>query len=265
MDKDLAEAEALLAVVAANYDRTPQEAEKRFQRALGLAPNSLLAHRSYGCYLMAQGRLAAAIAELCRARELDPLSPLSNVLISYTYFFARQPHQALKHARKALAIDDNFWLGHWSAALAYEQSGQLLEALGQLEKASECEASTCVSASRARVYARLGRREITEAILEELDKKAATEWVSPYMIGTVYFALDEKDRGFEWLEKSFDDYDENLNYLAVCPLMDSYRSDRRFIDLLSRTGLDQSNATTHFVVPVPGELSSGHLMTPVVW
>jgi tetratricopeptide (TPR) repeat protein len=263
LDKDLADAETLLGVVAANCDRMPHEAEKRFQRALALAPNNLLAHRSYGSYLMAQGRLAAAIAEFCRARELDPLSPVLSVLISNTYFLARQPHQALKHARKALAIDENFWLGHWSAALAYEQSGQLIEALGQLEKAGERDSSSWITASRARVYARLGRREITAAILEELEKKARTEWVSPYMVATVYFALDENDRGFEWLEKAYDNYDESLNCIAVCPLMDPYRSDPRFNDLLSRTGLDQCNATTHFVVPVTADcFASGRLTNP---
>src|SRR6185369_5001644 len=38
LDENLAEAHALLAVVAANYARLPQDAEKEFKRALELAP-----------------------------------------------------------------------------------------------------------------------------------------------------------------------------------------------------------------------------------
>jgi len=250
LDEDLAEAHALLALVAANYDRQPQEAEKRFKRALELAPNNVLAHRWYGCFLMTQGRLAAAIAQFCRARELDPLSPMLNVLMSLTYFFARQPNKALEHARKSFAIDPNFWFGYWSAALAHEQSGQLIEALGQLEKAGECDASPWITAVRARVYAKLGRNEIARAMLNEVNQSAAAQWVAPYLVATVYFALDEMDQGFEWLEKAFDEYDENLNYMAVDPVLDSSRSDPRFMDLLSRAGLNQSHAKTHFVVPV---------------
>ena len=260
LDENLAEAEALLAIVAANYERKPQEAERRIQRALKLAPHSLLAHRWYGCFLMTQGRLAAAIAELCRARELDPLSPNVSVLISHTYVFARQPHKALKHARRAMSLADNFWLAYWSAALAYEQLGQLVEALDQLEKTAERDTSPWILASRARVYAKLGRREVAELLLKELDEHASNRWVPPYLIATVYFALDDHDRAFEWLQKAYDQYDDTLNYLAVCPLMDPYRSDRRFIDLLRHTRLDQSNAMTHFVVPVYVDgLSSGRL------
>jgi serine/threonine-protein kinase len=264
LDDNLAEAHALLAVVAAHYDRVPEEAEKRFKRALELAPNSATAHQSYGCYLMTQGRLAAAIAEFCRARELDPLSPILSVLVSVTYFFARQPQKALRYARKALAMDESFWFGYWSAALAHEQSGQLIEALGQLEKARDYDSSPWITALRARVYAKLGRRQIAEAILAEVNKKAATEWVAPYLVATVYFALEEADKGFEWLERAFEEYDENLNYLAVDPVLDFFRSDPRFMDLLRRAGLNYSQAKTHFIVPVSAECHSSDRMVPYV-
>ena len=262
LDENLAEAHTLLAIVAANYDRLPQEAERGFRRALELAPQSSPAHQWYGCFLITQGRLAAAIAEFCRARELDPLSPILSVLISLTHFFAREPIKALNHARKALAVDENFWLGYWSAALAYEQLGQLIEALGQLEKAGERDSSPWITALQARVYAKLGNREIAETFLSEVNRNADLQWVAPYLVATVYFTLGEIDRGFEWLEKALDEYDENLNYMAVDPVLDPVRSDSRFVDLLGRAGLDQSHASTHFVVPVSGDCySSGPLFT----
>ena len=261
LDQNLAEAHTLLALVAATYDRMPLAAEKGFRRALELAPNSLLAHQWYGSYLITQGRLAAAIGEFCRAQELDPLSPILSVLMSLTYFFARQPNKALKHARKAIALDNSFWLGHWSAALAHEQSGQLIESLRQLEKAGECNDSPWITAARARVYAKLGRRQVAESILDEISKTDSTQWVAPYLVATVYFALENVDQGFEWLEKAFDEYDENLNYLAVDTVLDAWRSDPRFIILLTRVGLNQSHAKTHFVVPVSGDCySSGPLL-----
>lgn len=261
LDENLAEAHTLLAVVAAYYDRKPDEAEKAFHRALELAPNSALTQQCFGCYLLTQGRLAEAIGAFCRARDVDPRSPILSVLMSLTYFFARQPHKALKHARKAIALDDSFWLGHWSAALAHEQSGKLIEALGQLEKATDCYRSPWIAALRGRVYAKLGRTHIAQAILQGINKRAATQWVSPYLVATVYFALDEMDRGFEWLEKAFSEFDENLNYMAVDPVVDSCRHDPRFMDLLNRAGLNQSQATTHFVVPVNADCqSSGYLV-----
>ena len=256
LDEELAEAHALAAVVAAYYDRKLDEAELRFKRSVELAPNSLLAHEWYACYLVSQGRLAAAIGEFFRARELDPLSPRLRVLTSITYFFARQPHKALREARKAISIDQNFWFCYWSAALAHEQLGQLLEALNELERASARCDSPWITAVRARVYAKLGRREIAGAVLAEAAEKVDTHWVAPYLIATVHFALDDKERGFEWLEKAFVDYDEALNFMTVDPLLDAYRTDPRFIDLLRRAGLEESHAKTHVIVTVSGSLKS---------
>ena len=253
LDENLAEAHALLALVRANYDRLPQKAETGFRRALELAPNSLLVHRLYGSYLMTQGRLAEAIAEFCRAKELAPLSPILSVLTSVAYFFAREPHHALQHARKALAADESFWLGYWSAALAHEQFGQLIEALAQLEKAGIRESSPWITALRARVYAKLGKKEIARAILNDANKRAPTEWVAPYLVATAHFALGEIDQGFQWLETAFDEYDENVNFIAVDPILDSLRNDPRYAALLARAGLENSFAKTHFVVPVSGD------------
>ena len=256
LDEQLAEAHALVAIVAAYYDRKPDEADAGFKRSLELAPNSLLAHQWYGRYLMSQGRLAAAMAEFFRARELDPLSPGLSALKSITYFFARQPHKALREARKAISIDQNFWFGYWSAALAHEQLGQLLEALTELERARELESSPWITAVRARVYAKLGRREIAEAVLAEATEAAEKHWVAPYLIATVHFELDDKERGFDWLEKAFAHYDEALNFMTVDPLLDAYRTDPRFVDLLRRAGLEQSHAKTHLVITVSGSLKS---------
>ena len=256
LDENLAEAHMLVGLIASYYDRNSEEAELRFKRAVELAPNSVLAHRWYGRFLMSQGRLAAALGEFFRAREIDPLSARLRSLTSITYFLARRAHKALREARKAISLEPNFWFGYWSAALAHEQLGQLVEALAELEKARERYSSSWITAVRARVYARLGRREIAEAVLAEAHEKFQTHWVAPYLIATAHFALDDRERGFEWLEKAFAHYDEALNFMTVDPLLDAYRTDPRFMDLMMRAGLEQSYAKTHVVVTVSGGLKS---------
>jgi len=61
--------------------------------------------------------------------------------------------------------------------------------------------------------------------------------VAPYLVATVYFTLEETDKGFEWLERAFDEYDENLNFLAVDPVMDGLRGDSRFAALAAKVGV----------------------------
>jgi len=49
--------------------------EDEVRRAISLNPNNAMAHQFYGYYLSATGQFEAAIAEMKRALELDPLSP----------------------------------------------------------------------------------------------------------------------------------------------------------------------------------------------
>ena len=60
---------------------------------------------------------------LRRGRELDPLNPLAYALSSQVSFQARDYAGALQHANRALALDQEFWIGH-------QMRGQALEELG---------------------------------------------------------------------------------------------------------------------------------------
>jgi tetratricopeptide (TPR) repeat protein len=71
-DETLAEAHELLAATMFLYDWDFPSAEKEFQRAIALNPNSTRAH--YSDFLNAIGRHDEAIAEMARIRQIDPLS-----------------------------------------------------------------------------------------------------------------------------------------------------------------------------------------------
>ena len=55
-------------------------AEASLRRAIALDPNYANARRSLGHVLSNAGRHSEALAEMARARELDPFSPLMHVL-----------------------------------------------------------------------------------------------------------------------------------------------------------------------------------------
>jgi hypothetical protein len=53
------------------------------------------------------------------------------------------------------------------------------------------------------------------------------------------WAWGDKDKAFEWLEKSYEERSQGLagNYIKVSPTYDPLRSDQRFADLLRRMNL----------------------------
>ena len=52
-----------------------------------------------------------------------------------------------------------------------------------------------------------------------------------------YFGLGDSDRGFEWLEKAYQERSNAVAYLAASAHYDRVRSDPRYRDLLRRIGL----------------------------
>ncbi len=75
MDDKLAEAHVSLGYYDLVYEWHFAEAQKEFERALELRPDSATAHQFYAYYLTVSGKLDEAIAERKRAVELEPLNP----------------------------------------------------------------------------------------------------------------------------------------------------------------------------------------------
>src|SRR5256712_421016 len=74
LDDSLAEPHATLAAVMESYYYDQGAAEAEFRRALELNPNYGRVCNSYGAHLACTGRLDEAIAEIGRARSLNPLA-----------------------------------------------------------------------------------------------------------------------------------------------------------------------------------------------
>jgi Flp pilus assembly protein TadD len=89
----------------------------------------------------------------------------------------------------------------------------------------------------ARAYALSGRAAEARHLLSELEELSKQRYVSPADIGVLHGDLGEKDEGFQWLEKAYEERSNFLINLKVDPVFDSLRSDPRFTALLARMGL----------------------------
>jgi tetratricopeptide (TPR) repeat protein len=83
-----------------------------------------------------------------------------------------------------------------------------------------------------------GRRAEAEKMLEEISRRAATDYISPASIAYIYTALGEKDRAFENLDRAVFDRDPNILGLKTNPIFDSLRTDVRYRALLKKMQLD---------------------------
>ncbi len=76
--RGLAEAHATLGYIAVVTNPEWKHSEPEFRRAIELDPNDALAHHWLAYYLFFAGRYDEALAQIALARQLDPLSAVTN-------------------------------------------------------------------------------------------------------------------------------------------------------------------------------------------
>ncbi len=214
------------------------QAENEYKRAIALNPSYPSAHHWYGLLLTSLGRFDEAIAELRRAKELDPLSRIIQANNARTLLYARQYDRALEEAQKTVELFPDYYAGHLLLGRVYEAKGALDQAIREYRAATNLPGGGPLALSAlGGAYALSGRKAEAQATLQELKSLARERYVSPFYIATIYQDLGEKDQAFEWLEKSYEDRSWELTFLKVNPLLDSLRSDPRFNALLRRINL----------------------------
>jgi TolB-like protein/Tfp pilus assembly protein PilF len=237
IDETLAEPHAALGHVLTAYDWDFQGAETEYKRALDLNSSYPTAHQWYGHLLVVTGRYAEGIAEVTRARDLDPLSVPINAFVGLIYMKARKSREAVEAARKGVDLDPNNPFAHWILARALDAQNELSESVAESEKAARLSGGGQASTAQLGcAYARIGDTAKAHKIIDQLAELSRTKYVSPYDIAIIYTGLGEKDLALEWLEKAYEERAVRLLELPD-PAFDTLRSDPRFQDLVKRIGL----------------------------
>ncbi|MGH9793670.1 MAG: TPR end-of-group domain-containing protein [Candidatus Acidiferrales bacterium] len=240
IDEALGEAHSSLAGVFMDYRWNWPDVETEYKRALELHPGYPVAHQWYGNYLNAMGRSGEGIAELQRARELDPLSLIINTNLGWAYHLGREYDKALEEAHKALELDPNFYWTYLLMGRAYEQKGLHKEAIIAYERATVLSGNnSMVLAELGHAYARAGQQSEARKILARLKRPSGREYASPYDVALVCVGLGQKEEAFAWLEKSYQERARPLGFAKVEPRLDPLRSDPRFQHLLLRMNFPQ--------------------------
>ena len=241
LDDSSSEAHASMGHILHNYDWDFEGAKREFKRAIELNPNYAIAHHLYAHLLMHVGRTDESLAQARLAVELDPLSPFINNGLARQYYLSRQYDKAIAQCQVVLQMDSTYLPARTQLALAYEQKGMLAEAVSAMEQARKLAGQKTdlpmVHALLAHAYALAGRKSDAQSELNLLTAIGQKRYVPPSYIAIVFLALGDKDKAFEYLDKSYHDRSEQLLYLAVEPVVDPLRSDPRFDALLKRVGL----------------------------
>jgi len=235
LDDMLGEAHASVANVLFRYLKLGESA-KEFERSIELNPSYATAHQWYGrLTLYATGQFERAIAEVNRAIELDPISPIIHADLGSVYIGARRYDEAMKQFRTALELYPQFDWAHRNLGTALELTGAQESAIAEYQRALELSDDPRVLAFLGHAEASIGRQNEARAMLKQLTEIAKTRYVSGYGFAVIDLALGEREQALEWLEKDARERSGfEINFIKVDPFLDPLRSDPRFEALVSK-------------------------------
>jgi len=242
LDNELADAHAALGAEKADFEFDWQEADKEFERAIALNPNSALAHFFFSSsYLNPMGDSEQALAEMKKALEVDPRSPIYTAYVGLDYFYARQYDKALEQYKKAVELYPDFHITHYWLAWLYSQRGQYPEAIAEittarlLEGGDRAKWASANKVALTNAFAAKGPTGFWEEIQKANEKTGRN--IGEFDIPQVYARLGKRDLALEWLGRNYEARTPFTTYMRVDPAYDSIRSDPRFESLVKQIGL----------------------------
>jgi len=239
LDPNLPEAQVAVGLFAFWYDWDWREAERKYQRALELDPNNAAANYFYAHLNSNLGRHAEALTLAKRARQLDPLSLITNSAEGQFLFYAGQSDEAVSRLNKTLELEQNFWHPHLVLSGIHAEKQKFAEAVGEAERAAQISGGNS-SAVAAKGYALAKSGNSTEArtVLAELQKLSAERHVLAYNFAIIHNALGETETALNYLEKAYSEKNVLMVFLKVDPKWNNLRSEPRFIALAKQMNFE---------------------------
>jgi len=240
LNDNSAEAHTSLAHVKATQDWDWLGAQREFQRAIRLDPRYSTAHHWYAMSSLAPlGKLEEALEEIKIAQALDPISSIISRDVAMIYYYKREFESALDQCDRTIESNPHFSPAYWALGLIQEQRGDFDESAAAFQRAIQVSPnSPRMRGALGRTLALAGKKKEALKTLSELHDHAVKEYVSPFELASLHFALGQVEPGFEWLARAYQDRCYELVSIRVDPRFDSLRGHPMFKSLSSKLGVE---------------------------
>ena len=235
-DDELAEAHATLGFARVlRWDW--EAAESRFERALDLNPNSVMAHQWYSAALRPLLRSDEALQEIRRAEELDPLNLFVKTMVGWPLLDQRRYDEALAQFDDVLAMNPDFTLAHYNKGLVYILLRMPEEVLGSARRVAEISGENGFESRilTAAAYAVRGDEDKTLDLLGAVERDYGDIAIGWY--ATIYITLGKVEEAFLSLETAYEIRSPDLPISMSEPFFDDIRDHPRFQALRHKMGL----------------------------
>ncbi len=234
LDENLADAHSALCKNKMYHEWDFDAAERSCKRAVELDPNNSRTHEIYSLSLVNRGRIDEAIAEVKTAIDIEPTSRFVQRWYGNCLQYARRHAEAVEQLKRLVAMDENYSATYFLLSQAFEMQGNYTEAFElRLKGLSVVKADEETVQSYRTAYQTSGWQGVLRNDIKRFDASKQMY----FHRASDYAMVGDKEKAFEYLEKSYQKRELWICYLQVHWRFDSLRDDPRFDELVRRVGL----------------------------
>jgi tetratricopeptide (TPR) repeat protein len=239
LDSDSPEAYLALATLRWMHHPDIRASQRAIEMALVLSPDFAEARFEHARVLAIRQQADSAIAEVRKARELEPGTSVRYADVAWVQWIVRHYDDAIGGARAAIQVDSTSstpYLALGGALAARHQYDSAIVAFEQgLRKSG---GNRFFLPELGYAYAAAGDTAKARSILRELGKLYSAGNVSAYYVAEVHAGLGERDSALTWLERASENGAGHLSFLRANSAWDALRAEPRFQAIVKRVGLD---------------------------
>ena len=229
LDSSLAETHTVLAMMLMFYDRDFAGAEAEFMKARACNERYARLWHGIGSLRAYQGRFEESLADMRRARELEPMTLLFNSNYGLVLYHARRYTEAIAHVRPLLAAQPGLLQSRGLLVRALVANGNLAEATAQLGYLKDERGPNVSDAGL--VHAHAGRKAEALRQISRIEELGREGYAVGYDLAVIHSALGDLPAACEALRRAASDRSPMLNWMRVDPRMDPLRQESCFTEV----------------------------------
>ena len=238
LDNEIAESHSAMGSIKMYYEWDFATATIEFNKAIELNPNFAEAHDQYATCMGILGNYKEAIKHASIAFNLDPCSLLIIFHLAAVYYLMGNHEKELEYGRKLIELEPNFYGGHNTVGRCLTSLKRYEEAVPELEIAVHQNYGSFTLFRLGIVYGLLGEKVKAREVLEKMENLRSTQSVGSFDMGTVYMALGEFDKAFQYFEKAIEKHEGLMLYIkSTLRNFPEFKKDPRTKKLFEKMGL----------------------------
>ena len=218
-----------------------ERAGEAYRKAIEINPNYAFVQAYYSHYLAIMGNPEEGLPHGKLAITLEPFNTLYQSVHGQALKNARKYDEALELLHKLIDAEPDQGIGLPALLGVYHELGKYDEALEIAKKIYALKGIDAAVQSLDEGNKEGGYKMAWRRTAEMMIAYRDSTYFPPWQIFTQYCRAEMKEEALHWLEKAYEEHDNNMPYISVDPLFDFLRDDVRFKTILQKMNLPKQS------------------------